>query len=201
MMVGLVVAASAVGRRVAVRHVRLAAHLGAATAAGAGGQDGRTGGAMTVLAAAWARCCGGSRPRPPRPAAPPPDDEPWSARCLDVRPGARSGGPGHLIGAALGGLHPAHGRGGRRRRRLPRRGRAGRGIVSTWWRNHGLAAQLLAFVQGKIPLRRPGAAGLAGRRKVEHFLHAGWAAVIVIGVVAGALAVVASIALGRRDVA
>lgn len=72
-------------------------------------------------------------------------------------------------------------------------------IVSTWWRTHGLAAQLLAFVQGEF--RYTTEVRLGSRYdEVEHVLHAGWAAVIVTGLAAGALAV-ASIAVGRRDVA
>jgi ABC-2 type transport system permease protein len=72
-------------------------------------------------------------------------------------------------------------------------------IVSTWWRTHGLAAQLLAFVNGTFAYTTQVRSG--GRfSETQHVLHASWASVIVACLAAGALAV-ASIGLSRRDVA
>jgi ABC-2 family transporter protein len=71
-------------------------------------------------------------------------------------------------------------------------------IVSEWWRNHGLAAQLVAFVQGdyrySVHTRT-----LSGDVFTNHFLHAGGAALIVSALAALAV-VTASVTLGRRDV-
>lgn len=75
------------------------------------------------------------------------------------------------------------------------------GLASVWWRHHGLAAQLLAFIQGRTgyylnPPRGVDPATWNGQR----FLHAGPAALIVI-LVAAVLVIAASTLLGRRDVA
>jgi ABC-2 type transport system permease protein len=72
------------------------------------------------------------------------------------------------------------------------------GIVSTWWRFHGLSAQLLALVRGEFRFTKYARTGrgLVGR---DYLLHAGWAAVI-IGTVAASLLAVAAVTLSRRDV-
>jgi ABC-2 family transporter protein len=71
-------------------------------------------------------------------------------------------------------------------------------IVSEWWRNHGLAAQLVAFVRGdyrySVHTRT-----LSGDVFTDHFLHAGGAAIIVSALTV-LFVVTASVTLGRRDV-
>jgi ABC-2 type transport system permease protein len=73
-------------------------------------------------------------------------------------------------------------------------------IVSTWWRHHGLAAQLFAFIRGEFHYSTQGRIFGSRFDEVEHVLHASWAAVIVTIVVGAALAIAAT-ALSRRDVA
>ncbi|MDX6254423.1 MAG: type transport system permease protein [Frankiales bacterium] len=75
------------------------------------------------------------------------------------------------------------------------------GMASTWWHNHGLAAQLLAFIQGRFLYYVAPPRGVdPGTWRGERYLHAGWASVIVV-VVAVTLVGVASATLSRRDVA
>jgi ABC-2 type transport system permease protein len=75
------------------------------------------------------------------------------------------------------------------------------GIASTWWRNHGLAAQLLAFIQGHFSYYVEPPPGVdPASWNGQRLLHAGPASLIVIAIT-GALVVVASVALSRRDVA
>ncbi|BEP11981.1 hypothetical protein acdb102_02920 [Acidothermaceae bacterium B102] len=72
------------------------------------------------------------------------------------------------------------------------------GIASTWWRFHGLSAQLLALVRGEFHFTKYARTGqgLVGR---DYLLHAGWAAVI-IGTLATFLLAAAAVTVSRRDV-
>jgi ABC-2 type transport system permease protein len=82
-------------------------------------------------------------------------------------------------------------------------------IVSPWWRNHSLGAQITAVIQGRyvyyvnpprgVELTSP--AGVVGtvRWHGEHYLHAGGAS-IIIGLLTLVLVAIASITLRRRDV-
>jgi ABC-2 type transport system permease protein len=75
------------------------------------------------------------------------------------------------------------------------------GIASRWWRNHGLASQLLAFIQGRFVYYVQPPRGVdPSTWRGERYLHAGWASVIIVAV-ALTLVGVASAALSRRDVA
>jgi ABC-2 type transport system permease protein len=75
------------------------------------------------------------------------------------------------------------------------------GIASTWWRNHGLAPQLLAFIQGHFSYYVQPPRGVdPGTWNGQRFLHAGPASVIVVAIAVGLVAV-ASGTLSRRDVA
>ncbi len=75
------------------------------------------------------------------------------------------------------------------------------GIVSTWWRQHGLAAQLLALVQGRLSYYVDPPRGVDRNTwNGQRFLHAGPAALIVV-TIAVILVGTASVALHRRDVA
>jgi ABC-2 type transport system permease protein len=82
-------------------------------------------------------------------------------------------------------------------------------IVSPWWRNHSLGAQITAVIQGRYVyyVNPPGGvemsspAGVAGtvRWNGEHYLHAGGAS-IILGLLTLVLIAIASITLRRRDV-
>jgi hypothetical protein len=72
-------------------------------------------------------------------------------------------------------------------------------IVSEWWRNHGFVAHLIAFVRGSYPFTVH-TRTLAGDQYSQHFLRAGSGAVLVSALAAGAVAI-AAITLARRDVA
>jgi ABC-2 type transport system permease protein len=75
------------------------------------------------------------------------------------------------------------------------------GLTSSWWRNHGLAAQLLAFIQGRYAYYLAPPTGVdPGTWRGERYLHAGWASVIIIALAVTVVGV-ASATLSRRDVA
>jgi ABC-2 type transport system permease protein len=74
------------------------------------------------------------------------------------------------------------------------------GIASKWWHNHGLASQLLAFIQGRYGYYLPAPRGVDPNTwNGQRFLHAGPAALIVMAI-AVALVAIASGTLRRRDV-
>jgi ABC-2 type transport system permease protein len=75
------------------------------------------------------------------------------------------------------------------------------GIASKWWHNHGLASQLLAFIQGRLSYYVDPPPGVdPGTWDGDRFLHAGPAALIVLAVTV-VLVAIASVTLSRRDVA
>jgi ABC-2 type transport system permease protein len=75
------------------------------------------------------------------------------------------------------------------------------GIASKWWHNHGLASQLLAFIQGRFTYYVNPPPGVdPSKWNGERFLHAGPAALIV-AVITAVLVAIASATLSRRDVA
>jgi hypothetical protein len=74
------------------------------------------------------------------------------------------------------------------------------GIVSPWWRDHGLVPHLLAFVNGKVLYYAVPPRGVDPNTwHGERYLHAGAAALIVAAVAVVAVAV-ASVTMSRRDV-
>jgi ABC-2 type transport system permease protein len=73
-------------------------------------------------------------------------------------------------------------------------------IVSSWWRNHSLGAQVTAIIRGHyVYYVNPPSGDVLSTRLGEHYLHAGSASIIV-GLVTFALIATASIMLARRDV-
>jgi ABC-2 type transport system permease protein len=78
-------------------------------------------------------------------------------------------------------------------------------ILSEWWRNHALTAQLTAVIRGRFVyyVQPPGGVGSSftggPQWNGEHFLHAGSAA-IIIGLLTFVLVAIASFTLRSRDV-
>jgi ABC-2 type transport system permease protein len=73
-------------------------------------------------------------------------------------------------------------------------------IVSRWWHNHALGAQMLAFIQGRYAYYVPAPPGTdQSTWNGDRYLHAGGASVVVICIALG-FAAVAALTLHRRDV-
>lgn len=73
-------------------------------------------------------------------------------------------------------------------------------IVSSWWRNHALAAHLMAFIQGRFTYYVTKHTGINDYLQTQHHLDAGGAAVLVLAIAVVTVGAAAG-GLSRRDVA